>query len=1854
MMKKTLSTFCFLLLSLTMFGQSFTSLWKQVDDAAEKDLPQTQQKVLEQIVKKAEKEKVYGQLLKASLMQVRVQIMVTPDSLVPAVERLKARAEATKDIPLQAVYNAVIGQIYQQNTKNLSDDWEAISKDYYQKAMAHPAQLAAVKADAYEPFVVKGKDSYIYHDDLLSLIGHETMQYQPMHDYYMTTDNRRAQLMSAFFLLDEPDDNSKQAKAAYLHSLDSLTNLYGDLPECGEVAIERYDFMNNRTDSTNEQKIAYIDRALSRWGSWQRMNELRNARYDLTFRQLYASIEHRVWIPNREQNLILTELRGVDKVTIKIYKVKVDGDTQLEPNDKDDYKKLKPLLSALPALTQTRTYSGKKEFELYKDSLTLSGLPVGVYMMEVETQPTTNVSRILFYVSDVRVLMQALPYNHDNQLRYVVVNATTGKPIAGAKLRLMNHWGNGKDKTIATLTTDNQGEAIYRCKNQERPNFAFATTADDRACPETNVYGNFNYYENSRTINQVAIYTDRAIYRPGQTVHVSAILYSVQNGFEHEVRANKQTKVSLRDANYKIIEEKQLTTDDFGTVSTQFTLPSTALTGRFTVQIDNTSQAIRVEEYKRPTFQVEFPKVEQDYKNGDTLTVKATARTYAGVPVQDARVTYRVERRMAFWWLSYSRYWQSLSIINNSRNEEVFSGEAMTDDDGTFEVKMPMVLPDSKNPMFFNFVVVADVTDQAGETHQGQLSLPLGNRESALTIELNEKILAEDMPQMKLHLLNVAGNDVSATIRYQIDGGKWKSAASNTPIDLPKLKSGKHKLNVEYEDKKAEREFVVFSLDDKRPATETDDWFYFSDNQFPNDGTPVTLQIGSSEDVHIVYTIVAGTTIIEQGSVDKKNELINRKFTYKPEYGNGLALSYAWIHNGKTHHHGMQIKRPLPNKQLTLKWETFRDRLTPGQQEEWTLRITESSPSQTLNIPSQIQFMATLYDKSLDQIMAHSWSLQPYIWLSLPSLYWRTSDWGSVGITNYQKIERLDVNTLNFSWFNKDCFPVYWLSRNTMRRRTGSGLKLASVRAATAVPENEEVLVAREVAVGKQKAAVADAKEFSGMAMNSVDEALQGRITGLDIIGNDKSEEQEVQMRENLQETAFFYPQLLADSTGRISMKFTLPESLTTWRFMGIAHTKEMMYGSIEGEAVAQKDVMIQPNMPRFLRVGDEATISARIFNMTDKGMNSVVRLTLSDPESNQVIFKDEALCLLEANQTAPVTFHVDASKLSAYSLLVCKMSVSGDNFSDGEQHYLPILPNRERVTVTVPITQTEPGTKTINLENLFPHAEASAIPSTSKLTIEYTNNPAWLMIQALPSIGHAYDKCAMCQATAYYANSIGQYILEQNPTAKHVFEMWKQEDAQHATLASQLQKNEELKDLVLNETPWVMDADNEAEQKHRLGDFFDKNLLESRLSTTAEQLKKLQNVDGSWSWWPGMDGSFYMTVEISELLVRLNQMTAQTSQLQPQIDKAFSFMDKEILELVAEMKKQEKKGIKQTFPSHKALQYLYIYTLDGRKSSAKVSEAQNYLKKLLKNEGRNLTIYDKAMACIVLNSGLFLKSLHEWSTYKEGMGRYYDTPRASYSWRDYRIPTQVAVIEAYQRLLPSDQKSIRELQQWLLQEKRTQAWDTPINSVNAIYAFLNGNKQALAPQPKTQLKIDGQPLETSEATAAIGYVKTALSAEGKKEFTAEKTSTGTSWGAVYAQFMQDTKDIQDQSSEVSVKREVLTSDLSSLKVGQRIKVRLTIEAQRDLDFVEVIDRRAACMEPINQLSGYHYGYYCAPKDNATHFFFDVLRKGKHVIETEYYIDRAGTYETGTCTVQCAYAPEFRGTTHSIKLKIEN
>ena len=830
--------------------------------------------------------------------------------------------------------------------------------------------------------------------------------------------------------------------------------------------------------------------------------------------------------------------------------------------------------------------------------------------------------------------------------------------------------------------------------------------------------------------------------------------------------------------------------------------------------------------------------------------------------------------------------------------------------------------------------------------------------------------------------------------------------------------------------------------------------------------------------------------------------------------------------------------------------------------------------------------MATLYDQSLDQLQAHQWSLVPYYNLPMPTSRWNFPSRYQMSASASYDWKHVSEGGLVFSVFDHSVYPTPYYGRYHFTRGAVMGSRMKMSKAAGMVMDDAMPMMA-----------MAEVEEEKAVATN--DEAAE-------TVAETPQGEGSVQVRENLNETAFFYPQLTTAADGSVALKFTLPESLTTWRLLGLAHTKDLCYGTIEGLSVAQKDVMIQPNVPRFLREGDAATISARIFNTSEKDLTGTAVLRFLNPETNAVVLEQKQAVSMKAGGTTPVTFNIDFSLFTPHSsLLICQMTVSGADFSDGEQHYLPILPATSHVTVTVPVTQHHPGVTTVDLSKLVP-----AGATQPELTVEYTNQPAWLMTQAL-----------------------SVHILAQNPQAKRTFQLWKQEPDANS-LTSALEKNQELKDLLLNETPWVLDADNETEQKQRMGDFFDENLMQNRLQQSLDKLRKLQRNNGAWSWWPEMPGSFYMTVSISEMLVRLNAMAGEQGETAQMLNAAFKFMGREIIDEVKEMKKWEKKGHKPTFPSFKALQWLYLATLDGRELPADVQAANAYLMPLLKKEIKNQSLYEKALTAIILSktepklAAEYVQSLKEYTVYREDMGRYYDTPRAGYSWFDYKIPTQTVAIEAMQRLTPADTETITEMQRWLLQSKRTQAWDTPINSVNAVYAFLQGSN-ALAPQALSVLKVDEKPLELPKATAAIGYVKTNVPAESKT-LTIEKSSEGTSWGAVYAQFMQPTKSVEATASGLTVTRELLTK--GELKVGDRIKVRITITADRDYDFVQLIDRRAACMEPVRQLSGYTQGAYCTPKDCSTN----------------YYID-----ETGLCTVGCAYAPEFRGTARSITITVK-
>ena len=1810
-MKKVLILLVALMLPVFIFGENYASLWKKVAQAEEKDLPKSEYEWLQNIVKKAEKGKDYGHLLKAELLGAQVMSEIVPDSLMPEMARIAERCKQTDDEVLKLVYQTVLYRVGNRySSMHFQDKRPELTEALCQK-------LAQVKEDKYVPFVIKGSDSELFNYDLLSIIGFELGEQDVLYDYYVKVGNRRAACIVA----------SKWFYYSNKEKLDTLLKEYEDLPEAGELAIARYDRMYS---APAEEKITFIREALKKWGNWKRMDYLRNEEKKLTNPEIQLTFDRAVAMPGQSTNLALKEMRNLRSLTMKIYEVNAEGDIDLNPSNEKEYKQIKALLGKV-VNEQTISFQDKKDYEFFEDALTIPELPIGVYLLEFTSPSGIDPVRRLYFVTDVFVIGE--PQSTGEDERYVVVNARTGQPIAGAHLRIKNYRTYSSYETFEGVT-DEKGEYIFKGMNkshQRRDVFAYTDT--DRACPERSNNTSYSYYADRNLVTRTQVYTDRSIYRPGQTVHVSALTYQVKNGIEQKVCESESLTFRLYDANYKMIQEQQVKTDEYGVAAVDFTLPSSGLTGSFHIRVNDQRHYIRVEEYKRPTFYVEFPEVKEAYAAGETLKVKGTALSYAGVPVQGGKVSFKVTRRTAFWWWSYSRYWDMGAIGYGHQGDEITKGETISDDNGQFEIEVPLTLPDTANPMFYTFMVTADVTDTAGETRSGQLSLPLGNRKTALTVDLQEKILADEKPEVTIHLLNAAGQDIKAQAQYQIDGGAWQKVDTNTrfPLLSTGLQSGKHTLKAICENDTIERTFVLFSLDDQVPATETDDWFYQSATQFPNDGKPVTIQVGSSDqDVYIVYSIFAGSKLIERGAVDKSNQLFNLKATYEEEYGNGLLMTFAWVKNQQCYTHKVRILRPMPDKKLKLEWTTFRDRLKPGQQEEWTLSIKDADDK-----PVDAQFMATLYDKSLDQIASHQWSLVPYLSIPLPSTSWHYPVYSKVN--NYESMNwrRLDVDELLFSHFDEDVIPSPYSHHRTRMFKAAGGDRILYDEVVMAEP------VMRE-RVSMANAAVEDAEEANDNAKEA--ESEQGS---------------QMEMRENLNETAFFYPQLTTDKNGRVAMKFTLPESLTTWRLMGLAHTKDMYYGTIEGATVAQKDVMIQPNIPRFLREGDQAVIAARIFNIGEKALTGKAHLKLLNAETNAVVCEWSQPVTVKAGGTTTVAFPVDANNagLSGNTILICQMMVSGKGFSDGEQHYLPVLPASERVTVTQSITQHQPGTVDIDLAKLVP-----ADARDTKLTVEYTNNPAWLMVQSLPSLGMVFDDNAISLAASYYANGLGRHIIDQQPEAKKAFDLWKQETGNETSLMSALEKNQELKDVVLSETPWVLDADNETAQKQKLADFFDTNLMNQRLSTTIEKLQKLQRYDGSWSWWPDMPGSFYMTVAVSEMLVRLNDMAGEQKDTESMLTKAFRFMGKEIVEEVEELKKWAKEGHEVSFPSFKALQWLYLAALDGRELPADVQKANDYLLKLLKKDIKDQTLYEKALTAVILQksepqrAAEYVESLKQYTVYREETGRYYDTPRAGYSWFDYTIPTQTVAIEAIQRITPDDKRTVREMRRWLLQEKRTQAWDTPINSVNAIYAFLMDQKSPLSVNNNhAQLKIDGKPLDAPKATAVIGYVKTTVPASSKT-FTVEKTTEDTSWGAVYAQFVQATKNITDASNGLTVKRELLTADGKSpevLKVGDRVKMRITITADRDYDFVQVIDKRAACLEPVRQLSGYRNGAYVTPKDNTTNYYFDMMRKGTHVFETEYNIDRTGTYETGTCTVQCAYAPEFRGTTKSKTIKVK-
>ncbi len=1769
----------------TAMSQNYSSLWKQFDKACEKDHPLDELAILAKIRAKASDDKAYGQLLKSELRAMAVQSSVSPDSLLPQLKRYEAIAAKEGNTVLGAVYCSTLGHIYRDYWSALDmpqDSARAIARQYYDRSLHSPKLLAATKAGGYEPLVTDGDASATFGDDLFHVLAMEAEEYGMMHDYYQKAGNRPAACLSAYYQTqkDRMDDVRLTRKSKYLATIDSLINVYRDLPEAGELAIEHFNYLDGATDASAREKVEYIDYALVNWPTWQRMAVLKNARNRLTLPSFNVSIAKRLVVPGQEIPVYITSLTHLDRLVMNVYKVNITGGDEFDPNDNDDYNVLRSKLSSKPVWSDSRVYYGLPEYLEVRDTMKIAPLPAGVYMVEFATDNDgVAVERAMLHVSNLRLVCMQLP---GKKMRMAVMDATSGKPVAGAKIELLfRGWKNRKmSEDKRTLTTEDDGEVVFT--STLAPYKYMVATDTDKAFPWQTVSG-YNWSNGSigtmrGTSRQTRTYTDRAIYRPGQTVKLSVLTFDIFSREEWKVAENCSVHIALRNPKGGNVEEKDVVTDEWGVASAEFTLPDDCLTGYYSVWAKTedghaNGSSFRVEEYKRPTFSVTFDDYKGTYKEGDTIRVKGWAKTYSGVAVQNATVKYDVKNIFRLW-----------CIAENPASGKFFSGEAVSGNDGSFIVDVPIKMPDGakKGNRFASVIVTATVTDRAGESHSAQADYPVSDKPTFFALQnFDTNQCRERQTPLTFSCLNNSGEKIDTVMTYRVDTDAPVQIGTNTEttLNVAALASGRHVLTACCGSDTLRQEFTVFSLKDVKVPVDTVAWYYSSTGNNTTSalkyGVPEYIQFGTAErDQTVLYAVVADTTVIEQGQMVLNDEVRTRTIEYKEEWGDGIAVRYAWVRNGELYTYEQRYAKPTQENKLTVEWKTFRDKLTPGQKEEWVMTVKNADGT-----PAKAQTMAVMYDKSLDTFRQHNWSLDHCVTYSSPSIRQQAGyDCSPNWLYGEQEIKylfepqlefsRLDIPTFGFG----ECCSVNGLSRLGVQDMNIHGGKVMAMAKVLAVSEAETA-----ARVGE-----ADA---SGTAETDIDA-------------------DQIQVRENLNETAFFMPQLVTDKSGNVSIKFTLPESLTTWQFMSLSHDKQMNTGMLSGTVTAQKKLMIQPNVPRFIRVGDKAQMSAVITNNHDSELSGKASMMLMRSSDGKTVAKSETQFSVKPGQQTPVTFSIPDNL--ADDIYVCRVTAQTSGCSDGEQQYLPILSDKVEVTTTRAFTQVQPGEKTIDVKVLYgKNAEKES------LKVEYTDNPAWLMLEALPAVGDPDSENAISLAVALYANSITEKIKVQMPS-----------------------------DTLVGKTVAV--------SAERL----------------IGRLANLQNANGSFSWYDGMMPSYYVTQSVAKILARMKHLGLADASVRPILKKTMGWLDGEMSKYVTSLKKQEKDGKTKPVPSESALDYLYIQSVSGDDVEGTAASNAAYLLSLTDGLTAKLSIYGKANMAIVSalhpvkkNAALakqLLESVRQYTVKTEEMGRYFDTPKAHYSWCDYKIPTQTAAIEALQTLTPDDKQTIADMQQWLLQEKRTQQWNTPLNTASAIYAFFNGwnfsdNANAVAEATEsvesTRLYVDGKLLTGGEKVSGKGYVSRTL--EGRhSSFKAVKTSDNISWGAVYAVCTQPLSDVEAAGESLAVKREILDEDgnrlASAPQVGQTVKVRLTVVAKRDLDFVEITDNRAACLEPLMQTSGYRNGCYESPRDNRTVYSFDKFAKGKHVLETAYYVDRAGAYKSGTVTAKCLYAPEYQ------------
>ena len=1857
---------------LTGIAQSYDRLWREVEETRKKDLPQTLISQVNQIYEKARKEKNAPQMLKAYLSRVECQVGLTPDSLQRELCRLNAWAAEENDPLQKAVLSFLLGYY-----KLESAPQEVDSALYeFDRAVKDKEVLLGVATTDFRPMVEQGKWSQRYFgDNMYDLLlrqsifqllwnggGNKAVQlavfdkYEKLIAQYEAAGNRDAELLTRLERLMYWRRNGwrypqQLSDEQVVEQLQAWTKAYDGVDACAALYVSWADFYHQKQDFVSEMKV--IEEGIKRYPSSEFTADLKDKQRIVCMPSLSVQVTHPY--PQTEAELRVTS-KNLKGATLEWYRLNLKASSSVFAQNlehADLIKKYGTLVDKVRLdLPDTPTY---------KDTVSVltSRMPeAGIYILK--SIPDGYQDKTGYDVVHLSALQVVSFPMEGRQTECHVVDRKTGKPVAGAELVFYSIPVPGNYTLYKTFKADKLGkvvvpdmkESLWMHARAGKDEFMQVAYWSRRVLPTVN--------DSKKKVDRMDLFTDRALYRKGQTVYVSGVAYT-QEGDSVEVRKDVAIWLTLRDANNREIARKELTTDDFGAFSAEFQLPSETLAGMFRIESDKASCYIRVEEYKRPTFEVTWKEVQEAYTMGDSLQLEGIAKKFSGAPVQGGKVRYTLTRSKAWFWRSMAG------------EQQLAEGELMTSADGTFAVKVCLERPDAEVSLgwdgFYRYQVKVEVTDAARETQEGVLVLPVGEHAIGLQIKgLAGKVAREKLDKMQVQALNMQQQPVTLDVvcsLYAVDeaGNKqqtvWvdtvKSGQPFQPEAWKKLASGKYLLEVTASDEhgrpcRAEQEFVLFSLKDRVPPVKTVEWFYQDGTQL-EETQPVTLYVGSSEkNVHLFYHVYSGNRMLVSDSFVLNEEIRLFDYTWRPEYGDGITVSFGFMKDGIWYSKQVALKRPVPEKKLTLKWEVFRDRLRPGTEETWTMQILDAAGK-----PVDARLLATLYDASLDRLWDNPWNFQLGFSRYTPSVMPFIQSVNSIAMA-YSPFYTYSLSSV-YTPDNWQLYSRLWIpslrqyrtfSRNGLMVR-GAGIMMKAAAAAPDVMRADEALNAQ-----------AGFTQDDGVA----EVELQSETIPLET-------EQTMTLRENFAETAFFYPQLRTNEQGEVTFSFTMPQSLTRWNFRGYSHTKDMMTGVLDATAVTSKEFMLTPNMPRFVRVGDKTQIAAGIANLTDKEIRGTAVLTLFDPMTEKVISTRRQKFSVEAGKTASVDFRFDVT--DRYDLLGVRMVADGGTFSDGEQHLLPVLSNKEYITETLAMPVRGGETRTFSLDSLFNGNSRTA--TDRRLTVEFTGNPAWYAVQALPVLSQPATDNAISWATAFYANTLAGYIANSQPRIKAVFDNWRLSGGTKDTFLSQLEKNQDVKNILLGESPWLLEATTEAEQQQRIATLFDVNQLNYRNMASLLKLKELQNEEGAWSWFGGMSGNRYVTGYITGLLVRLSLLTdrALPEEVAVMKAKAFDYLNEEALKEYRAIRKAEKNGTKITTLSDATMEYMYLVALGSVKLSGEYAKMFDYF---LTKLGRNLvngTMICKAQTAIILQkqgrrteANEFIASIKEHLVQTDEMGAHFAFHANPYTWGMMPVPAHVAVMEALREAGGND-ALIEEMKLWLLKQKQTTSWNSPVATADAVYALLCQGSDLLESKGDVRITLGDKVLETfspaKTAVPGLGYIKEAFvqgSPEVKaKSVTVEKRDAGIAWGAVYAQYLSPISDVKQQGSELNIEKRLFVERISAdgqkslqplsegtqLSVGDKVVSRLTLSLDRAMDFIQLKDQRGACFEPVSSLSGYRWnngmGYYAEVEDAGTNFFFDHLGKGVYVLEHSYRVARGGTYETGLATVECAYAPEY-------------